>query len=257
MLRSERVGSPGPGGVGDGLPALPDGEPVLHRWFVLAMVGLVVVGLGVIVWALTAVRGTDIPPAARRPPGDDEVTHDRGDAALGSDTTAEAGPSCAAKIDVVGDASARATARRALGAVCQLLQDDDFAVASEGLDRWVEQDGALRFAVFELTGVDDSARVDDERLVIELNAKFQFEDGARAAPAVVHELVHAAQPWPVTAADELRAVELTDLACDQLVLGDEPPRVCRDARELLEQDDPLGALVGAGFPVGPEGEESE
>ena len=248
MLRADSR-SPGPGGVGDGLPALPDGEPVLHRWFVLAMAALVLLGLVVIVWALTAVRGTDIPPAARRPPGDSTVTHARGDAALGEDTSTDPGPQCAAGIDVIGDASARAIAHSALGATCQLLQLENFALAEEGLARWADENGVLRFAVFELTGVEDSARVEGGQLVIELNAKFQFEDGARAAPAIVHELAHLAQDWPVSAADELRAAELTALACSELVLGDEPPRVCRDARALLDEDDPLGALEDAGFPT--------
>ena len=45
-----------PGGVGDGLPHTSDGEPLLHRWFVLAMIGLSLVAtvLTVVVLFLTA-----------------------------------------------------------------------------------------------------------------------------------------------------------------------------------------------------------
>ena len=246
-----RDGELGPGGVGDGLPALPTGEPVLHRWFVIAMLILVPIGIGVTVWAFMSVRTTDLPAAARHPPGSATVTHDRGDAALSQVDESEPGPDCAEGITLVGDEGQRATARRALAAVCQLIQREDrLAVAGEGLSTWIGQAGVLRIAVFELTGVDDSARLDEGRVVIELNAKFQFEDATRAAPAVIHELVHLAHGMPgrvVTAQAELAAVEASAVACSELVLDDDPPRVCSDARELLEAEDPLAELVAAGF----------
>ncbi len=71
-----------PGGVGDGLPALPDGEPVLARWFVVAMLVLGLVAVGMTVFALTrrAAPPAEVFPAAeRRTPGTAEVTHDRGE----------------------------------------------------------------------------------------------------------------------------------------------------------------------------------
>lgn len=240
---------PSPGGVGDGLPSLPSGEPILHRWFVLAMIPLVVVALAVTVWAFAAGRRDPLSAAERRPPGTAEVTHDRGGAALAESTESVAGPGCAAGIDLVGDAGGRATGRRALAAVCQLLAGRDLETAQEGLRNWVEHDGVLRVAVFELNGLDSSARVEDGRVVIEVNGKFQFEDATRAAPVILHELVHLGQGWPgkpVTASQELAAVRAQAQACDVLVLR-EPPRGCLDVNELLNASDPLGQIRDAGY----------
>lgn len=248
-----RPSRPSPGGVGDGLPALPSGEPILHRWFVLTMIPLVVVALAVTVWAFMAGRRDPLAAAERRPPGTAEVTHDRGRAALADSTDRSAGPGCATGIDLIGDAGGRATGRRALAAVCQLLANRDLDVAQEGLRNWIMSDGILRVAVFELTGLDSSARLEDGRIVIEVNAKFQFEDATRAAPVIVHELVHLGQGWPgapVTAAQELAAVEAQAEACDALVFRDDPPRGCLDVNELLGAADPLQQIRDAGYGSG-------
>jgi hypothetical protein len=243
---------PGPGGVDDGLPQTPDGEPLLHRWFAMTLLVLVPVALGVTIWAFALIPETEIPPAERRPPGDEIVTHDRGDAVLNEVREAEPGPRCAEDLTLVGDASARAALRRALSATCQLLErHDDLAPARAGLARWIEEDGIIRMGVFELTGVESSARHEDGHLVIELNAKFQFEAGSRATPVIVHELVHLAQGAPgrpVTAEGELAAAELQHAACERLAFPDAPPRGCDDVEELLGSEDPLGELRDAGFP---------
>jgi hypothetical protein len=248
-----RPSRPSPGGVGDGLPALPSGEPVLHRWFVLAMIVLVVAALVVTVWAFMAGRRDPLSAAERRPVGTSEVTHERGQAALADSTDADRGPGCAVGIDVVGDEGGRAAGRRALAAVCHLLESDDVEVARVGLRNWIQSDGVLRVAVFELTGLDSSARVEDGRVVIEINAKFQFEDAARAAPVVLHELVHLGQSWPgspVGAEDELAAITVQAAACDELGIREDPPRGCLDSNELLGAVDPLRQLLDAGYGSG-------
>lgn len=242
---------PGPGGVGDGLPSLPSGEPVLHRWFVIVMLLLVPAGIGVTIWALTSFDRPELDAAARRPPGTAEFTHDRGEAVLNEDTTTMAGPGCAQDIDLVGDPSARAALQRAMSSVCLLLERPAFDLARDGLNVWAENQGRLRVGVFELTGVDSNVRLEDEVLVIELNAKFQFEDATRAAPAIVHELVHlalGAPPAQVDVAGELVAAELQQAACELLNFDDEPPRGCADVTQLLEADDPRERLVDAGYP---------
>lgn len=239
-----------PGGVGDGLPALPSGEPILPRWFVLSVIVLVVVAMVVTVLAFVVGRRDPLSAAERRPVGTAEVTHDRGQAALSEETSADPGPACGQGIELVGDASSRAAGRRALAAACQLLGRGDYPVAEAGLDAWARNDGALRVAVFELTGVDSSARVEDDRVVIEINAKFQFQDATRAAPLIIHELTHLGQDWPgvaVDAEDELAAVRAQALACDQLVFRDDPPRGCLDVNELLGADQPLQQLQEAGY----------
>ncbi len=240
-----------PGGVGDGLPTLPSGEPLLARWFVLALLVLIPIGLAVIAWAFLSISRPRIDAAARRPPGSTTVTHERGDAALNEVRVSHPGPDCASDISMVGDDSARASMRRALGATCQLLMKPEYATARSGLHRWASTHGILRMAVFELTGVDGSSRLEEGRLVVELNAKFQFEAGARAAPVIIHELVHFAQGRPgraVTAEEELVAVEAQERACRRLAMTDEPPRACRDAEELLASSDPISRLEAAGYP---------
>jgi hypothetical protein len=85
---------PGPGGVDDGLPQMPDGDPLLQRWFAIAMVVLVPVALGVTVWVFFVIADTAPPisPAERRPPGSATVSHDRGDAVTSPLPTRAPGP---------------------------------------------------------------------------------------------------------------------------------------------------------------------
>ncbi len=251
MVRIELRPKPGPGGVDDGLPALPSGEPLLHRWFVVAVLVLIPIGLAVIAWAFLSISRPRIDSAARRPAGNATVTHERGRASQQMTRTSSSGPGCARKITLVGDDSARTATRRALGAVCQLLQRPQFATAGRGLHRWGREAGVLRMAAFELTGVDSSARFENGRLVIELNAKFERQDGARAAPVIVHELTHLGQGFPgrpVTAEAELLAMAAQHAACQRLTVVGTPPRGCRDAAELLATDDPLARLHAAGYP---------
>lgn len=248
-----KAASGGVGGVGDGLPALPDGEPLLARWFAILMVVLVPIGLAVSAWAFLSFDREELTAAERRPPGTADVTHERGSAVLNEITETEPGPACASGIEVLGDDGARAAAERTLGAVCTLLGRGGFELAEAGLERWAASDGILRFAVFEVTGLDSSARVEDGRVVVELNAKFQFDDATLAAPFVIHELIHLADGWPgapVTDAAELRAMEAQARACERLVIRDEPPRGCADAAELLVDDDPLSLLEDAGYRPG-------
>jgi hypothetical protein len=244
-----------PGGVGDGLPSLPTGEPVLARWFAIAMIAVVLLGLAVVAWAFLSIRGIEIAVAERRPPGTAEVTHDRGDAALNQTLDVEPGPGCAAGIEMIGDEGARSTARRALSAMCQQLQLGEYPEVEAGLGEWLANDGLLRIAVFEVNGLDSSARVEDGRYVIELNAKFQFDRAALAAPFVMHELVHLGDPgWPgapLSAEAELRAMEVQLQVCDALV-GDPKPRGCQDARDLLADEAAVQELLDAGFRRGSE-----
>jgi hypothetical protein len=237
----------------DGLPTLPTGEPVLHRWFVVAMLILVPLALAVSIWAATfLVDREPLPPAERRPPGDATTTVDRGDAVLGTVEESEPGPSCASAVRLVGDDGARAAASRALGATCSLLRTGRFEQAQAGLGEWAANRGQLRFAVFERSGVESSLRATDDRIVLELNPSFQFEDATRAAPAIIGQLTLLAQDdfpgAPVTADTALAAAEAQALACDRLVLTGSPPRGCLDVEELLADPDPLGALEVAGYP---------
>jgi hypothetical protein len=236
---------------GDGLPALPTGEPVLHRWFVIAMLLLVPAALVVTVWAALSIQRDELPAAERRPPGGPEVTIERGAAELGTSRDVEPGPTCSQAIRIVGDSGARAAGRRALAGACALLGTGEFPEAERGLRAWAQSDGQLRIAAFQLTGVESSTRLEDDRLVMELNAKFQFEDATRAAPAVLHQLVLLADPdFPgstISAERELLGAQTQAAACARMPFPEEPPRGCLDVTELLEEDDPLGSLIDAGY----------
>lgn len=235
----------------DGLPTLPTGEPVLARWFTIAMLVLVPLALIVTVWAVLSIPEGDIDPAERRPPGTDQVTYDRGEAVLGETQDAAEGPGCAQDVRLMGDEGAHAAGRVAVRALCQVLRTPGLDEARDGVRAW--SGGALRFAAFERSGVESSLRIEDGAPVIELNAKFQFEDAARAAPVLVHELTLLGEGdfpgQPVGARSALLATEAQHLACEAMGLLDEddPPRGCLDAAELLAQDEPLDQLVEAGL----------
>ncbi len=240
-----------PGGVGDGLPSLPSGEPVLARWFVLTMLVLVVVAIGVTTWAFVAFGGrVESTAAQRRPPGTATVTHERGTAVLNEVRDVEPAEGCARGIELFGDPGARATTARALSATCQLLESGAFPEAEAGLEAWKATGGTLRIATFAFTGTESSSRVEDDRVVVELSPRFQFDNATRAAPFVLHELVHLAGDWPgtpVTADEEVVATEVAARACDRLSMGEDPPLGCIDADAILSLDDPVGAFVDAGY----------
>ncbi|MFP4635944.1 MAG: hypothetical protein ACLFRD_08785, partial [Nitriliruptoraceae bacterium] len=228
------------------------GETVLPRWFVVLMLILVPVAIGVTIWGFLAIDREPLSAAERRPAGDGRVTIERGEAQLAETREVEPGPDCGQAIRLVGDEGSRSAAGRALASACELIESGDFPEAREGLVEWIAADGQLRMATFELSGVESSARVEDERVVVELNAKFQFQDAALAGPALVHQLVLIAdEAWPgepVGVTTELDGAEAERRACERLeVTGDERPRGCRDVDELLALDDPAGALLEVGF----------
>ncbi len=234
---------------------MPDGEPLLARWFVLVMIPLVIAGIVVTIWAFVEFGGRAQSTAAdRRPPGTATVTHERGQAVLNEIDETEEGTGCATGVTLFGDAGARATTRRAMAAACQLLASADFPDAQAGLEAWRDAGGLLRIATFEFTGTESSARVEDGRVVIELSPRFQFDDGTRGAPFILHELTHlGAGTWPGTpidAAGELAATQVTADACDRLALGEDVPLGCIDAADLLGQADPMTALTDAGYDAG-------
>ena len=236
---------------GDGLPTLATGEPVLARWFVIVMLLLVPVAVAVSVLAWQAASRQPPDAIERRSVGTAEVTTDRGDALFPQTEASEPGPSCAEGVLLTGDRSAVSAARRALSATCQLIASGTLPLAAAGLEVWLESDASTRVGTFERSGVDASARASDGGIVLELNARYLFEDATRAAPVVVHQLALIGQPdWPgapVSAQAEAAALTEQLQACARLSLPDGVPRPCRDARELLAIDDLVGALIAVGF----------
>lgn len=235
----------------DGLPTLPTGEPVLQRWFVLAMIVLSVVVIAVTLWGLASIDREQLSAAERRPAGGPAVTIERGEAVFAETQDASPGPDCAQAIRLIGDDGSQAAARVAMAGACELIATGDFPRAREGLVEWIAADGLMRIATFELSGVEASTRVVDDRMILELNAKFQFEDAVTGAPAVIHQLELIADPaWPgqpVGATTELEAARSQHEVCQRLDFPDEPPRGCLDVEELLADPDPIGALREVGF----------
>ena len=243
--------SPLPPMEDDGLPTLPTGEPVLQRWFVLALIVLSVVVVAVTVWGLASIDREELSAAERRPAGGPEVTIERGEAVLAESLDASPGPDCAQAIRLVGDEGSQAAARVAMAEACALIATGDFPRAREGLVEWIAADGLMRIATFELSGVEASTRIEDERMILELNAKFQFEDAVTGTPAVIHQLELITDPaWPgqpVGVTTELEAARSQHEACQRLDFPDEPPRGCLDVDELLEDPDPIDSLLEVGF----------
>lgn len=237
--------------VDDGLPTLPTGEPVLQRWFVVALLALAALAIAVTVWGLLAIDRDPLTAAERRPAGGPEVTIARGEAMTAETQEAVPGPDCAQAIRLVGDSGSRAAASVAIEGACELIATGDFPRAREGLVNWIANGGQARIATFELAGVESSTRVEDGRFIMELNAKFQFEDAVSGTPAVIHQLeLLADDSWPgqpVAARTELEAARAQQRACVALDLGDEAPRGCRDVDELLAEDDPIATLIDVGF----------
>lgn len=235
----------------DGLPTLATGEPVLARWFVITMLLLVPIAIAVSVFAWRAADREPPPPIERRVVGTETMTHDRGDAVFPETATAVPGPSCAEGVLLTGDASAISAARRALSATCQLLDAGDLPLAEAGLAAWLATDASVRVGTFEASGVDASARLEDGGIVLELNARYLFEDATRAAPVVVAELALIGQPdWPgavISAQAEAAALAEQLRACGRLSLPDGVPRPCRDAEALLASEDLVAELVAVGF----------
>lgn len=236
----------------DGLSTLSTGEPVLPRWFVITMLVLTVVAIAITIWGFTSIDRDQLSAAERRPAGGSEVTIDRGRAQLAGTQEVEPGPGCAQGIRIVGDDGSRAAARAAASGLCELIDSGVYPQARRGLAEWIATQGQLRIATFELAGVESSSRLEDGRIVVELNAKFQFAEGVRASPALIHQLVLIADPaWPgepVGAVMELTAAQRQVEACEDLGLeGERAPRGCGDASELVGDPDPYDALLGVGF----------
>lgn len=222
----------------------------MHRWFVLAMLVFIPVTLAVFVTALLLIGRDSVDPAERRPAGDASVTVERGDAQLAQTLGVDVGPDCMQAIRLIGDDGSRAAARAAATATCRLLADPLFATARQGLAIWSRSNGQLRYATFEFSGVESSARVEDGRIVVELNAKFQFVAGIHAVPAILHQLTLITDvAWPgetISASTAKAGALIEQAACTRLAL-DAPPRGCNDVFELLREPDVLAALVAAGY----------
>lgn len=110
----------------------------------------------------------------------------------------------------------------------------------------------IRFAVFDRTGVESTADLQDNVLL--LNARFASTkiELVHVVPIILHEAAHASYEGidPATGADaELNARTVEVEACQRLIPAPDWPRWCEDAREItsMSQAAALTGMQDAGF----------
>lgn len=218
-------------------------DQVLPRWFVVTCLAAIPVAIAVVVYVFVTFGADEVPVAARRPPPGGGLTSDVGGFAVGEAPPRPIeDPACPEISDlrVAGTEQDRQRLVEGLSALCGLEQSG----VAELLQGFGDAGGVVRFAQFTETGVDSTAST-TEPLIL-LNARFSVTDPAWIAPLVVHDLV-TLDGEPGTASTELAAREAELGACDRLFADTRPSRACDDARALLDLDDPLAALVEAGY----------
>lgn len=219
------------------------GDPLLPRWFVLTALATVVVAVVVLVLAVLTPQRQSVPVEERRPPPSQTHTTAVGDVAVGQ---AEAQPWDApcpllAGVRLAGTADDRRLLRQGLAGLCNVALPDD---ARAALTSFADAGGVVRFATFEATGVDSTARRDTPTVL--LNARFQQTDPLWMAPLLVHDTVMRAMA-PEQAETALAARRAEAAVCARLLGSATPSRGCLEANEILALEDPLATLRSAGF----------
>lgn len=218
-------------------------EQLLPRWFVLLAVVMVPLAIVAFLAAFLVFGSDEVPVAERRPPPAAGLTHAVGEFAVGDSDPVAHDPGCPLLdgVRIAGAEADLAVLAQGLDALC----DADLAGATaERVAAFTAGGGVVRFAVFEATGVDSTADLDGERIL--LNAKFTQTQPAWIAPLVAHDVTLLdLGPGEAEAALAARAVE--DAVCRELFTVVRPSRACDDAAELLAADDPLADLQAAGY----------
>ena len=220
-------------------------EQLLPRWFVVLCVALVPVALIAAVVAFVVFDRDEVPVAERRPPPGDELTHDVGEYAVGTSEPIAYEEACPRLrgVQIAGSEADQQALRLGLSGLCTASLPP---VIADQLERFAREEGVVRFAQFQSTGVDSAALLEADPPQILLNAKLQRSDPLWIAPVVVHDVVLMAGT-PDTAEAALTARQAEDLVCDRILGGRRESRGCDDAEELLGLSDPIAALRAAGY----------
>lgn len=229
-------------------------DQVLPRWFVLTALALIPVALAAVVVVFVAFGSDPLPPAERRPPPAGGLTTGVGDFTVGPSVPVPVEGLCPSLdgTQVAGTEADRAVLATGLQALCDIRLDAELALR---LRAFAQAGGVVRFAQFEVTGVDSTAQLDASPPRILVNAKFARTDPTWIAPLVAHDVTFL-QRDPATAEAALAAREVEAMVCERLFTGHagsppapsrRPSRGCNDAAAVLALPDPLTALRDAGF----------
>ena len=221
------------------------GEQLLPRWFVLLCVVLLPIAIAAAVAAFIVFGPQEVPVAARRPPPAQGLTSDVGEYIVGSTEPVEYDDACQMLdgVAISGSETDREPLRLGLSALCNTSLPDKL---SQQIGRFAQAGGVVRFAQFQLTGVDSTALLGEQPPTILINARFQRTDPLWISPLVAHDAVFMTAD-PATAAGALETREAEDVVCDRILGGRRESRGCADAEALLALPDPEAALREAGF----------
>lgn len=240
----ERASSNGSHSPWGDAPTSELGDQVLPRWFVLSAITSVAVAVLVLSAALVLPHRDTVPVEARRPPPSAMYTTAVGEVETGTSAPRPYDAPCALLqgVRIAGTPADRAVLRRGLAGLCNITVSAD---ATAAVRAFAVQDGIVRFATFEATGVDSTASREAPATIF-INARFQRTDPLWIAPLIVHDAT-LLLPGHASAEGALMAREAELLVCDRL-LGTRPrSRGCADAAAIVGLDDPLGSLRAAGF----------
>jgi hypothetical protein len=244
MSARERAASNGERHPWSDAPTGELGDQLLPRWFVLTAITLVVLGIVVLVAALFQPRRDAAPVEARRPPPSLTYTTAVGEVQTGVTEPEPYDAPCALLqgVRVAGSPTDRATLRAGLAGLCNIALPDDTAA---DVHTFAEQDGVVRFATFEATGVDSTASREAPATVF-INARFQRTDPLWIAPLVAHDVT--LRPAGRASAEGAVMARRAELAvCERLLGTRQRSRGCADAGAIVALDDPVAALRAVGF----------
>jgi hypothetical protein len=221
------------------------GDPLLPRWFAILAVAVVPLGLAVAVVAFFGFARGEIPVAERRPAGDGALTTAVGRLQAGEAEAVALEAPCPVVdgIRIAGEAGDLRVLREGLGGLCRRALGGEVV---EPLRTLGDRGAVVRFAVFERTGVDTTARTGTTPTIY-LNAKYSRTEPEWLAPLVAYEAVMlAGGPGTAAVPTVLRARRAERTVCRTLGLQARTPG-CRDAAALLALPDPAAALRAAGY----------
>ena len=220
-------------------------DQLLPRWFVLLCLALIPVAIVAAVAGFIVFGPEEVPVAERRPPPAQGLTNNVGQFEIGPSKPVPYADACRILdgVQIAGTDADREALRLGLAGVCNTTLPP---VIQDRIELFASRGGIVRFAQFQSTGVDSTAKVDERPPQILINAKLQRTDPLWISPLVVHDAVLLGG-GAATAPGALQARRAEDLVCDRLLEGRRESRGCADAEALLALPDPEAALRNAGF----------